>query len=189
MFFQKNRLTLPAQIDMDIKMDREYSVPIKGLKIGKHHYNFSIGDTFFDNFENSLIHKAAIEIDTALEKSESWIKVVSRFQGNVCVDCDRCLDELILPVEAEASLLVRLVRDEGEENDDIETVNIDPSETVLDLSQFFYDYIILSLPAHMVHAEGLCDPEMILRLKMAEGEHSSSDDVSPFFKLNELLNL
>ncbi len=180
---------MPAQIDMDIKMDREYSVPIKGLKIGMHHYNFSVGNSFFDNFENSFVHKAAIEIDTALEKSESWIKIVSRFHGNVTVDCDRCLDELILPVETEASLLVRLVREDGEENDDIEIVNIDPSETVLDLSQFFYDYITLSLPVHMVHEEGLCDPEMILRLKMAEGEHSSLDNVSPFFKLNELLNL
>ncbi|MEA5006199.1 MAG: DUF177 domain-containing protein [Rikenellaceae bacterium] len=168
--------------------DNLYTIPVKGLSIGKHKYGFLIDDKFFEDFENSQILGASIDVDVELERSETWIKIISVIHGSVSVECDRCLDELVIPLKTEASLLVRFVKNEDEPEEDLETITLDPSETILDLRQFFYDYICLSLPIKMVHEEGKCDPEMIAKLENARGVVSEMENSSPFDKLKDLLN-
>jgi len=166
----------------------DYAIPIKGLSVGKHEYSFLIDNKFFEDFENSQILGADIVIDAELERSETWIRIVCEINGDVTAECDRCLEEVVLPLETEATLLVRFVKNEDEAEDDLETITLDPSESTLDLKQFFYDYICLSLPIQMVHEEGECDPEMIARLEKAKGEESKVKESSPFNKLKDLLN-
>jgi len=166
----------------------DYAIPIKGLSIGVHKYSFSIDDKFFEDFENSQILSAEIDIDTELDRSETLINVLCHIKGSVTVECDRCLEDLVLPIDVEASLLVRFVKS-VEDEDDLETITLDPAETTLDLKQFFYDYICLSLPLQRVHKEGECNPEMISRLQKAKSEEKKSNgDTSPFDKLKDLLN-
>jgi uncharacterized metal-binding protein YceD (DUF177 family) len=38
---------------------------------------------------------------------------------------------------------------------------ISPSEDILDLTQYIYESIVLSLPYRRVHEEGGCNPEML----------------------------
>lgn len=168
--------------------DNLYTIPVKGLSVGKHQYSFLIDKKFFEDFENSQILGASLKIDVDLERRETWIRIVSAIQGTISVECDRCLDELVIPLKTEASLLVRFVKNEDEPEDDLETITLDPSEAILDLRQFFYDYICLSMPMQMVHEEGKCDPEMIARLENARGEKPVGENGSPFDRLKDLLN-
>lgn len=167
--------------------DRDYIIPIKGLSIGKHHYGFSIGTTFFEDFENSEILNASIEVEVDMVREATWIKLESKMKGEVGVECDRCLDELRFPVDTTAGLLVKFVRSE-EETDDDGIITLDPDESELDLKQFFYDYLCLALPLQKVHKQGDCNPDMIARLKSVAGEKKLTDKDSPFDKLKNLLN-
>lgn len=168
--------------------DNLYTIPVKGLSVGKHQYGFLIDKKFFEDFENSQILGASLKVDVDLERSETWIRIVSAIQGTISVECDRCLDELVIPLKTEASLLVRFVKNEDEPEEGLETITLDPSEAILDLRQFFYDYICLSMPIQMVHEEGECDPEMIARLENARGEKPVGENGSPFDRLKDLLN-
>lgn len=168
--------------------DNLYTIPVKGLSVGKHQYGFLIDKKFFEDFENSQILGASLKVDVDLERSETWIRIVSAIQGTISVECDRCLDELVIPLKTEASLLVRFVKNEDEPEEGLETITLDPSEAILDLRQFFYDYICLSMPIQMVHEEGKCDPEMIARLENARGEKPVGENGSPFDRLKDLLN-
>ncbi|MDD3033774.1 MAG: DUF177 domain-containing protein [Bacteroidales bacterium] len=168
--------------------DNLYTIPVKGLSVGKHQYSFLIDKKFFEDFENSQILGASLKVDVDLERSETWIRIVSAIHGTISVECDRCLDELVIPLKTEASLLVRFVKNEDEPEEDLETITLDPSEVILDLRQFFYDYICLSMPMQMVHEEGKCDPEMIARLENARGEKPVGENGSPFDRLKDLLN-
>lgn len=167
--------------------NRDYIIPIKGLSIGRHQYGFSIDNSFFESFENSEILKASLNVEVELVRETTWIKLESKIKGEVMVECDRCLDEFMLPVDTTAGLIVKFVRNEDEEDDDA-IITLDPTESELDLKQFFYDYICLSLPLQKIHKEGECNPEMIAKLKSVAGEKVVKENSSPFDKLKNLLN-
>jgi len=165
----------------------DYTIPIKGLSIGRHNYSFSIDSVFFNDFENSLVQNATLNVELVLEREATWMKVESEIKGDVFVECDRCLEELKLPLDTKATLLVKFVKTEGETDDD-EIITLDPSESELDLKQFFYDYICLALPLKKVHKPGECNPEMISRLESAGEKKNVGEKRSPFDKLKDLLN-
>ncbi len=168
--------------------NRDFIIPIKGLSIGKHDYCFSIDNTFFDTFEESLIQNANLEVKLVLERASTWMKLESEIKGDVGVECDRCLEELLLPIDTKASLLIKFVKSEQEEEEDDEIITLDPSESELDLKQFLYDYICLALPLQRIHKKGECNPEMIARLESSSGEKKNGEADSPFGKLKNLLN-
>ena len=58
--------------------------------------------------------------------------------------CDRCLEEFMMPVGYTGTLAVRY--SETEQESDGEVMWIGPSETEIDLSQYIYESICLSLP-------------------------------------------
>jgi uncharacterized metal-binding protein YceD (DUF177 family) len=91
--------------------------------------------------------------------------------GTVRTTCDRCNEEFDMPLEGEYRLIVKVGGHEtGDEDDDIITVAANEHE--LDLSQYLYEYITLSLPIRRVHPDGTCDEEVIKKLNdhLTEGE-------------------
>ena len=120
--------------------NKEFIIQIKGLQIGKHSYDFSIGGDFFRSFENSLILDADLQADVLLEKGSGWMNVSAEITGDVTVECDRCLDELELPVDFTASMAVKFAKTDDDPQSD-EFLVVDPTDGELDLSQFIYDYI------------------------------------------------
>lgn len=167
----------------------EYIVPIKGLSVGKHNYDFSIDSAFFTDFGESPISEASLELKTELLKEATLIKVTSVIKGEVVVECDRCLEDLKIPVNTTASVIVKFVRSEDEEEND-EIMILEPSDSELDLKQFFYDYICLSLPLQRVHPKGKCNEVMIEKLNSLKVDEKKlkTESGSPFEKLKNLLN-
>ena len=49
-----------------------------------------------------------------------------------------------------------------------------PGEDEVDLSQYIYESIVLSLPYQRVHPEGECDPEMLKRFRIVSDEEFSA---------------
>ncbi|MDR3235480.1 MAG: DUF177 domain-containing protein [Prevotellaceae bacterium] len=139
----------------------------KSLSSGKHIFTFDIGDAFFDSFENSEIEHGNFSVEVILEKRAALLEFFIKINGNVKVACDRCLDELELPVNYEGRLLVKFshVQDDADDADDADDVIIiEPTENEIDLSQFLYDSINVSLPMQRVHPEDQCNKEMIEKL-------------------------
>jgi uncharacterized metal-binding protein YceD (DUF177 family) len=167
---------------------RDFVIPIKGLSVGKHEYAFAIDSAFIQEFGETLISEAALQADVVLEKEATWIKISGTVKGKVVSECDRCLEDLEIPVNTSLNLIVKFVRSVGEEESD-DVMILDPSEAELDLSQFLYDYICLSLPLQRVHPKGKCNPLMLNKLKdLGSGESADKKTDSPFEKLKDLLN-
>ena len=164
------------------------SIPLKGMAVGKHHLSFDIGGEFFREYENSEVIEAELSVELDVAKSSTLMNIDGVITGNVGVECDRCLEEVLLPIEAEFGLIVKFAKDIDEERDEI--IVIDPSEGELDLSQLFYDTVILSLPIQRVHDEGRCDPEMVKKLESLKGDNSekAEESESPFSVLKNLKN-
>jgi len=168
--------------------NRDYIIPIKGMSVGKHRFEFTIDNEFFEEYENREIKGAHLKVDLELEKSTLLIEIRAKIGGMVVLECDRCLDDLELEMETEAALVVKFVKSVQEEDDD-EILTLDPSESELNLKQFLYDYICLGLPLQKVHNEGDCNPEMIKKLEdYSNGKSAGDTSGSPFEKLKDLMN-
>ena len=97
------------------------------------------------------------------------------FNGIVVIPCDRCLDDMDLPIETTAHLIVKLGKDYSEESDEI--VVIPEMEGKINLAWFLYEFIALAIPIKHVHALGKCNKQMTSKLKKHTAK-SNDDDQS-----------
>lgn len=154
-----------------------YSIPVSGQKEGHHSFHFEINNKFFDQFEESEIKEGTLTAIVEAERHSSHIGISIVIRGSVRICCDRCLGMMDFPVESDNRLLVRFGAEREEYDPEIITLPRDESE--LDLSQYFYDFINLSLPIKRIHpddADGnsTCDPQMLRKLN----EHLVDDENS-----------
>ncbi|MDO9679535.1 MAG: DUF177 domain-containing protein [Bacteroidales bacterium] len=168
--------------------NRGYIIPINGMSIGKHLVDFSIDNEFFEEYDNSQILGALLNVKLELDKSSTLIEIKGNIDGSVTLECDRCLELMEMKLQTDVKLLVKFVKTQDEEDND-EVTTLDPSESELDLSQFLYDYICLALPIQRAHPQGECDPEMIEKINALNKKALDGDDSkSPFDKLKDLMN-
>ena len=175
---------------------KKYSIAFKGLGEGTHRFDMKVDDRFFEAFEGSEIRRGNADVRLTLDKRGNGMALDFDIRGEVAVECDRCLEEFMMPVRYEGTLHVRY--SDCERESDGEVMWISPSETELNVAQYIYESICLSLPYQRVHpddSEGrsTCDPDMLSRFRIvSEGEvdrlcpGTETDGSSPWKKLKEI---
>ncbi len=151
-------------------------IPFSGLSLGNHHFDFQIGDSFFENIECSEVQGGEVQVSVMLERQERMLVFDIAFHGFLTTPCDRCLDPFPFPVEGEERLYVKFGEDFHEESYDV--MVIPKSEHRIDLTHIVYEMLILMLPYQRVHPDDedgntTCDPEILARmehLKANQGE-------------------
>ena len=138
-------------------------VPIKGLSSGVYTYDYTCEHSFFDQFGNQDVRDAHVEVHVVLEKEERWMRLIIVMNGTLLRSCDRCLGDVLTPVNYRASVVVKFAKSYGEEEGD-ELFLLEPAATQIDLTQYVYDSICVSLPIQSLHPLGQCDPEMERKL-------------------------
>ncbi len=143
-----------------------FTLPISGLRVGLHAYDFEVGPDFFGQFEGSDIKNGEFRVHVDFDKRQDFFQVDISFEGTVHQPCDRCLEEFDLPVAGEETLLVKFDETPWE---DADVVYILPGTTEFNLAKYIYEYIHLALPMTRTHSEAgsACDPGM---LKYLTGE-------------------
>ena len=172
-------------------MNNKFIIPLNGLTAGKNEFFWQADREFFNSFENAEILDAQLDADVIVEKSGRYIGVDCDVRGQVTVECDRCLDELDMPVDVEIKLSIKYGMEENSEEPqpgEREVVFIPDTDAEFDMSQIVYDYVCLSLPMQRVHEEGECNPEAMKRL--STGIAPATEDVeaenNPFSALKDM---
>ena len=171
-------------------MNEKFVIGLDGWKAGSCHFEGHADGKFFGDFENSEILDASLDVSVDADKSGSGIGVDCCVKGTVTVACDRCLADLILPVETAFRLKVRFGEGDGSaEEDGAEVVVLPDRETGLDLGQILYDYVCTALPLVRVHPDGGCDPEVVKYLGSGtpEAVPEPEESQNPFASLKTLL--
>ena len=171
-------------------MKDSFVIPMNGLTPGRTEFRRKVGKEFFESFDNTEILDSDVDVLITVEKSNRYIGVDVDLKGHVTVSCDRCLEDLDLPVEASPKFSVKFGASPSEEDlmeGDREIIMLPDSNTDLDLGQIVYDFINISLPLVRVHADGGCNPEALKYLNgRNEGKTEGSD--SPFASLKGLFD-
>lgn len=146
-------------------------IAFSGLKNGLHDFRFEVDGSLFEQYENSELKDGRCTVDVQLNRGDRQLLCTVQIAGEVVVPCDRCLEDCTLPIDYEGQLVVKF-SDEEQEYDG-EVLWLYPGDTEVDLTQYIYESIVLSLPYRRVHAEGLCDPEMMARFNIISAEEFS----------------
>lgn len=137
---------------------REYKIAFRGLGEGKHSFEFVLDHTFFDCFEATQGTQGEVNASVEIVKSSLLMEVRIKINGTVKATCDRCLGEVVLPIQGEMNLYVKQsIREEGNDDD---YIIVSPDDDYLDLSPYLYETYMLHYPMKVVHPDGECDKDM-----------------------------
>jgi len=173
-----------SQVD---KMEK-YQIQFSGLKPGLHNFEFTLDHSFFEYYSYSDITDCKIRILSEMEKEERMLIFRFDIAGNLGMVCDRCGDPLTVEISGKQNLVVKLGDHYEEESEVVQIIK--ESDARFDISQFFYEYICLMLPAHRVHGndskgKSLCNPEVIKRLEDPKLTHEPDPRWEVLRKLKE----
>lgn len=162
---------------------KEYIIQFIGLPVGKHEYEFEVTDKFFDNLEYSEIKRGKIKVDLTLLKQSSMMSLEFKISGTVKMNCDLCTVEFDLPISRDYKLIVKVGGSDSDEEDD-DIITVAANEHQLDLAQYIYEYIILSLPIKRVHpldkkGNSTCDQEMLEKIQKYLTEEEKKENSDP----------
>lgn len=146
------------------KGSSDFEIPIKGLALGTHQFDFKIEDSFFKNLAYSEIDNGKVTADVKLIKESNMLIFNFSINGYVNLLCDRCLEQYKQSLEGEFKLIVKFGEELEEVSDEIITIPF--GQTVFDLTHYFYEYIVLLLPLKHVHPDdkdgnSTCNVEML----------------------------
>lgn len=163
-------------------------IPLAGMSPGRHEFDFDVDGSFFRTFGNKDVKDSSVKVHVEVDKESLYLGVTCEMQGVMVTECDRCLDDLTLDVDMVRNLTVKFTSVD-EEPDDDEILILDKGESELDLDQFVYDHLCLSIPIKKVHQEGQCNAQMMEKLRELSGTAEEDGDVvTPFGALKELLD-
>jgi len=151
-----------------MRHNREFEIAWQGLKPGPHTYVYDIDDRFMQEREVDESFKDwDAKITLVFDKHESFFMLHFDVDGTVTVPCDRCGDEFKLRLWDEFDLVVKLTGEDTEKiEDEDDVVFIPRSETVIDISNWLYEFITLSVPLQHIHPDNEdgssgCNPQAL----------------------------
>lgn len=171
---------------------KNFDIQLLKLKNGVHEYEYAIDNDFFDLYEQSSLHDGNLEVKLSLEKNEATNLLNFSLNGNIKLECDRCLDEIGYPVKSDYLLTVKV---SDEEQPDAEDILVIPTNNqTVNVADTIYEMINLALPLKRLceDIDKECNEETVSKLKdlqTGSDDKDDDDDTDPRWdKLRELLN-
>lgn len=166
----------------------QFDIMFAGLKDGTHDFRFQVDEHFFELHEplgNSSSCK--IEVDLQLTKTPAMLTLAFSWKGEMVFPCDRCLDDVAVPIEGESKLYVKFGEHTGEASEDV--LILPATAHKVNVSQYIYEFIVLSVPSKRVHPEGVCNNDVIRKLDQIEVNKNEEDNDDPRWNILKELDI
>ena len=146
---------------------------------GIHNLEFDIDNDFFKEFEESHLDNGNFKVLIELDKKSDHSIMIFDVDGYTKTSCDRCLENIELPMYGEYKLLFKH-SDEGENTDEI--VYIHPETSILNLAEYVYEFILLSMPIIKAYdcendEKPPCNFQVLDKLGLTEQDDSEDNSV------------
>lgn len=178
-----------------MKQMNEFLIPFAGLKLGKHQFDFQVDKKLFETFGLDEFEDCDVAVALSFEKKSTMLELLFKHKGTVRVPCDVTGEMFDLPVKGKMKLIVQFGDAFNDENEEL--LILPHGEHQLDVAQYVYEMIALSVPLKRVHpgvTDGTLKSEALERLKSLsvsmpeEKETNEEDHTDPRWdKLKSLL--
>ncbi|VXB43468.1 conserved hypothetical protein [Flavobacterium sp. 9AF] len=128
---------------------KAYLIQFSGLKIGRHQFDYQLDNSFFEQFNYEDFNSVNVTVDLILEKKSNMLELNFKHKGIVNVPCDLTNEPFDLPIKGKLKLIVNFGESFNDENEEL--LILPHGEFQLDVSQYVYEMIVLSVPAKRIH--------------------------------------
>jgi len=154
-----------------------FSIPFRGLKSGTHQFDFQIDSQFFKLFDNSPIEEGKFEVRLFLDRQPDMMVLVFDIDGWMAAACDRCLENIQLPIKDEQRLILKFA-DEQSQDPLVEHISTDAPN--INVAKYIFEFICLSMPLTKIYdceseEEPPCNEEM-LKYMESEREEATKEE-------------
>ncbi|WP_289157918.1 DUF177 domain-containing protein [uncultured Muribaculum sp.] len=140
-----------------------YKLPLKSLPSGSHEFEYDLGKQFFEDMESADIRDARLKVIATVNVKGDIFELTLKVSGEITLICDRCLDEMQMPVDTEYSVFVKYGEDYNDDSDNL--LVIPESDNFLNIAYILYDTVALTVPIKHVHPLGKCNRAMSTLLR------------------------
>lgn len=150
-------------------MLENFEINLKAIELDDIDFSYSLDDIFFTDVEAQDIVGGQVNAYVHVKRKTACFELHLHINGNVTIQCDRCLDDMNQPVEADSILKVKFGSSYVDNGDDL--IIVPEEDGKINVAWFLYEIIALSIPIQHTHAPGECNADMMKILK----EHSSQN--------------
>ena len=151
----------------------QFKVDLKALTEEVTPLEWELDDQFFELLEDAQLQQGSVHVSGSIRKAVGFFELELQSVGTVRVPCDRCLEMMDQPVEADLRLIVKMG---SEYTDDDDVITVDEAHPVLDTAWLIYESIALAVPIRHVHQPGDCNVSMSEKLNELSAARSSDAD-------------
>ena len=132
----------------------QFIINLRDQKADVAEYGWTLDDAFFQAIEATEVQRGQVDAKLTVQRTSGAFELQFGLKGVLTLPCDRCLEDMELPIETEQTMKAKL----GDEyDDDGEMLTVPITEGTLDVSWLLYEFIALQIPMRHVHAE--CDED------------------------------
>jgi len=158
----------------------QFKIDLKALKQDETPLQWELDNNFFQQLEGAQLQSGSLHVSGSIRKTVGFFELNLHSVGTVEVTCDRCLEPMNQPIEADLSTTVKLGT---EDSYDDEVITVDETRPVLATAWLIYESIALAVPIRHVHQPGDCNVAMSEKLEQLSAARSSDadaqDDIDP----------
>ena len=154
----------------------EYKLMLKSMPKGVNEFVYKLGKQFFVNMENNDVRDANLTVDLAVNNTGDFYDLTFAVEGEVTVLCDRCLDDLVLPIETSYHVVVKYGENYNDSSDEL--LESPESDNYLNVAYMIYDTVMLAIPIKHVHPMGKCNRAMSALLKKHRSGANAGEDTA-----------
>lgn len=169
---------------------KQFNIQYNGLKVASHLFEYQIDKTFFEAFNFDEFFNTDVKVELTLLKKSTMLELSFNANGTINVACDVSGEPFDLEITATLPLIVNFGEEFNDENEELLTLPY--SEFQLNVAQYIYEMIVLSVPTKRIHPQvidGTLESEALKRLeKLRVHKEETTTDVDPRWdKLKSLI--
>ena len=139
---------------------------------------YLLDNKFFIDIDGTEIQKGKVNVTLKIAHKVASFELLFHISGSVYVSCDRCLDDMEIPIETDSRLIVKLGKEYAEESDEVLIISED--DGTLNLAWFLYEFVALAIPMKRMHPPGKCNRTMTSKLKKHSAKRLDDEDADSF---------
>ena len=137
----------------------EYQINLLNIRKESKTFEFKMEDEFFEAMESMDVNGGSVQATVTVNVlADESFQFLFHIEGVVQVSCDRCLENMDLPISTDNMLIVKQGSYYMEEDD---ILTIPENENEVDVASYLNQFILLNIPIKHVHAPGKCNTQMI----------------------------
>ena len=168
---------------LTMETKHQYKIPFVGLKEGKHEFEFTAGEEFFEEYQYVLVDNVSLEATVELEKLSTMMVMIIKTHGKYTTQCDMCGDDIQSEASSENKLFIKF--GEGESTDE-NILLLDQSEYEINVAELLFEFFVTSVPLKHMHPKGECNQEVLDKLETYKVQETQEESNPMWDKLKEL---